>query len=342
MNKRLTLQDLADILAEQTGKDMQEVERFLQEFIAVVTEGVYLDKIVKVKGLGTFKIIQVEERESISVNSGERFVIPSHYKFTFVPDKDLRELVNRPFSLFETTELNDAIDFSDMDVTQVASENEKVSEDSVEEVLPEAIPLETMPKEESLPIIQEAEADVPSVQVREKHITWKWRILVTCLVGIICIGVSYIAYLSEWFVLDKQETIAQFSLPEAQEVPEMMGNTPQQSSDTLKVATESLAVETSTDIFSSSAISKPMEDLAITAIKPGDRLTTISLKYYGHKFFWVYIYMYNKSIITDPNNIPIGTEIRIPPPERYGIDAKNRASVEKAAALQSEILSNKE
>ena len=103
MNKRLTLQDLAVILAEQTGKEVQEAERFLQTFVAVVTEGVYTDKLVKVKGLGTFKIIRVEERESVSVNSGERFLIPAHYKFTFVPDKDLKELVNKPFSWFETT-----------------------------------------------------------------------------------------------------------------------------------------------------------------------------------------------------------------------------------------------
>ena len=84
-------------------------------------------------------------------------------------------------------------------------------------------------------------------------------------------------------------------------------------------------------------------DLVSSAqIKPGDRLTTISLKYYGHKFFWVYIYRYNADIITDPNNIPIGTEIRIPAPGRYGINPKDRASIEKAAALQSEILSAEE
>ena len=86
MNNRLSIQDLALILSEQTGKSTEEALRFLQEFIAVVSEGVYNDKLVKVKGLGTFKIIRVEERASVSVNSGERFVIPSHYKFTFTPE----------------------------------------------------------------------------------------------------------------------------------------------------------------------------------------------------------------------------------------------------------------
>ena len=86
MNNRLNIQDLAGLLSERTGKDRGEVERFLRDFISVVSEGVYTDKIVKVKGLGTFKIISVEKRESIHVNTGERFLIPEHYKFSFLPD----------------------------------------------------------------------------------------------------------------------------------------------------------------------------------------------------------------------------------------------------------------
>ena len=64
----------------------------------------------------------------------------------------------------------------------------------------------------------------------------------------------------------------------------------------------------------------------------------IALKYYGHKLFWVYIYEYNKAVIKDPNNIPIGTVIDIPAPEMYGIDCHDRVSLEKAAVRQTEIL----
>ena len=81
--------------------------------------------------------------------------------------------------------------------------------------------------------------------------------------------------------------------------------------------------------------------IARVKIEPGSRLTLISLKYYGSKLFWVYLYEYNKAIIKDPNNVPIGTVIEVPAPETYGIDCRDRSSVEKAAARQTEILSGK-
>ena len=143
MNNRLSIQDLASILSAQTGKSEEEAFRFLQEFIAVVSDGVYNDKLVKVKGLGTFKIIRVEERASVSVNSGERFVIPSHFKFTFTPDKELKELVNKPFSLFDTVELNENVNFSDVDVSSELNATEETSDESSEEILPDMVPANT-------------------------------------------------------------------------------------------------------------------------------------------------------------------------------------------------------
>ena len=158
MNNRLAIQDLAGLLAEYTGKDKNSSERFLREFIAVVSEGVYTDKLVKVKGLGTFKIIPVEKRESIHVNTGERFVIPEHYKFSFLPDKELRELVNKPFSFFETTELRENVDFTDMDVVLDEPNIKETEDESIEEMIPEE---KHLPEEEPVVFSEEGSAVPP-------------------------------------------------------------------------------------------------------------------------------------------------------------------------------------
>ncbi|MDR3141367.1 MAG: HU family DNA-binding protein [Tannerellaceae bacterium] len=111
MNNRLTIKELAVELVKSTGKDQESVERFLNEFITVISENIFTDRFVQVKGIGTFKIIQVEKRESIDVNTKERIIIPEHYKLTFSPEKDLKEIVNKPFSFFESIEINDDSDF---------------------------------------------------------------------------------------------------------------------------------------------------------------------------------------------------------------------------------------
>ena len=184
MNNRLTIQDLAGLLAEYTGKDKKNTERFLREFIQIVTEGVYADKLVKVKGLGTFKVILVEKRESIHVHTGERFVIPAHYKFSFLPDKELREQVNRPFSIFETTELEADVDFTDVPVT---SENQpemgdEQEEESVEEVLPEVSqPLPDKPESAEEKALPEETAEVKE----KKKTGWIGGVVALLVAGVI-------------------------------------------------------------------------------------------------------------------------------------------------------------
>ena len=100
MNNRLSITDLASLLATATSKNKRDTELFLRTLIVLVTRKLFEDKIVKVKGIGTFKLVQVEARESVRVQTGERFVIPAHYKFTFVPDKEIKDRVNKPFSFF--------------------------------------------------------------------------------------------------------------------------------------------------------------------------------------------------------------------------------------------------
>lgn len=107
---RVSIQDIAKAVANKYNLSQNESEAFVSAFFDVINEGLHADKIVKVKGLGTFKVIDVRERESVNVNTGERVVIESHGKITFTPDPVMRDLVNKPFAQFETVILNDGVD----------------------------------------------------------------------------------------------------------------------------------------------------------------------------------------------------------------------------------------
>ena len=133
---KIFMSDLADRLAEQAGMSKRDAQQFLSAVVETIQEGVNNDKIVKIKGLGTFKVIDVEARESVNVNTGERVTIDSHQKLTFTPDSAMKDLVNKPFSQFETVVLNDGVDFDDVNTESVEElkDTEKPEEKEILEV----------------------------------------------------------------------------------------------------------------------------------------------------------------------------------------------------------------
>ena len=120
---KLNIYDLCSVLTSKNGLDDKESHRFIKAIFDVIQEGLDEDKIVKVKGLGTFKIIEVDDRESINVNTGERVLIEGHSKLTFTPDSVMKEIVNKPFSQFETVILNEGVDFPEPVVEEPAAED---------------------------------------------------------------------------------------------------------------------------------------------------------------------------------------------------------------------------
>ena len=112
---KTALQLIADAVAKKHKITVKEAERFVSSMFDVMNEGLKTDKLVKVKGLGTFKVQAVKPRESVNVNTGERVLIEGHDKVSFTPDTTMKELVNKPFALFETVVLNDGVDFADLE-----------------------------------------------------------------------------------------------------------------------------------------------------------------------------------------------------------------------------------
>lgn len=491
MNNKLTIQELATLLSVKSGKDVYETERFIREFITVVSEGLFSDKMVKVKGLGTFKIVLVEDRESIHVNTGERILIPAHYKCSFIPDNELKELVNRPFSIFETTEIGDAASFQDMEMADDSDEDDvdsdlesdanedgedlslpkssvtesringlldkemteeladpedlpeihspeealtvdkqpngqidtvdsPVSDDSPEEVSEpyneETIEMEN-PKEEdtievedsinmdetlSEEIDESPEADlasevvdtIPDLQANEltpeiesssqvdnqdkekeqienreeiiraklaslsakdpvafvapeakpkkrrKHGRTATKTFFYIIVG----GLLVTASVALFFYFQSLEVRNAVPIM-IESVSAIPTETP---APTDSVFDESDSIPSNEKDSVPEVVSEPQGTMQTEQVKTkymdtvviqtGDRLTLISLKYYGHKIFWVYLYLANKESIPNPNSVAIGTQIHIPVPETYNIDANDEQSIRKAAALQTEIL----
>jgi nucleoid DNA-binding protein/nucleoid-associated protein YgaU len=137
MNERLNTRGLAELLANQTGMDKKRAEEFIDSLSLYFTQELERNKVVKIFGLGVFKIMLVRERESIHIQTGERFAIPAHHKITYVPDKEFKEQINRPFALFEPIETSE----SEIQVTDTQVEDEiemdSFSDDS-SEIIPEA------------------------------------------------------------------------------------------------------------------------------------------------------------------------------------------------------------
>lgn len=127
MDGKLTVTELAQILAKESQIGQSAAEMFVKAVFDVVTEAVMSDKIVKVKGLGTFKLIGVSDRESVNVNTGERILIAGHSKLSFTPDTALKNAVNRPFADFETVILNEKTPIEEMERISGEGQDELVA-----------------------------------------------------------------------------------------------------------------------------------------------------------------------------------------------------------------------
>jgi len=349
MNERINLQDLTAFLAEKAGITKKDAETFLREYFEVMNEELIKDGSLKIKDLGAFKILQVEDRESIDVTTGERVLIPAHYKVAFTPDKRLAETVNEPFAYFETTEINEE---SGLDDLKLLSEENAIDEfePTLDEEEP-VIPIEPSVEKESLPkpllekepsVAEEPEtSSAKSDDCRHCHYVKRYhtyrgeyyktrrklkrsRIIIGILSGLLAIASGYIAY---------QLYIGGFS---------SLGNTAMvivpvksaPSRDTVLNVTEesadSIIPVKQQPVKRDVSETRISDDTKQMIIAPGQRLATIAQNEYGNKLFWIYIWLENKEVIRNPDVLPVGAKITIPPADKYGIDNNDSASVQRA------------
>ena len=172
MNEKITLQDLINLFGEKQSMSKKDAELFVRTLFDLIEEALATEKYVKVKGFGTFKLTEVESRESVNVNTGERIEIQGHTKVSFTPDTAMKDLINKPFAHFETVILNDGVELEDTLVEEVVDENvtdevpiimETQSEPVVETPAPIKEPMVEMPTEEE-PQTEEVIIEEPIVE----------------------------------------------------------------------------------------------------------------------------------------------------------------------------------
>lgn len=334
--EELTLQDLIDLLVKRHDMERADADAFVKLFFSLIEEGLAADRYVKIKGLGTFKLIDT--------------------RITFSPDSAMKDLVNKPFSHFETVVLNDKTHFDDMpenelpisdaetdesvkDASDSTSENdsdeatlseevesvlEEVSDQSVEE----ENPVSAKAKEGQSFVQSESEA-VERRSASSTSIPW-CMVASILLVGVIAGGFMV------WSMFRTASTVKMSSVEPKEPIAVIKHDSV--ASDTLTVDSAmvskdaaAVASEHSQDSAKVVAISPEREEepkgglslsdavtyaivgtRATHQLQYGETLVKLARRYYGNKKLWPYIARYNKEALADVDNIPVGTTIRIP------------------------------
>lgn len=161
MNEKITLPTLVSLLADKTGKQKKQCEDFLREFFNTLVDAMEAGENVRIKSLGTFKVVAVEPRKSVNVNTGEQMEIPGHNKIVFVPAKELAEEVNAPFAMFESIEIPD----NALEDPLLSSESESAAQAEEDPLLSSAI---SDPSESEA---QAAEDPLPSSAISDQTVS---------------------------------------------------------------------------------------------------------------------------------------------------------------------------
>ena len=419
-NEKISSLELIAALSDQSGVTKKTATAFMRQFMTTVEDALLRDGTVKIKGLGTFKITWNESRTSVNVQTGERYEIVGHNKITFLPDDELRDIVNRPYAHLEAVDIegntigkpevhhedehlkrfseqateimsiiSDLQGVQPKEIAQPAStvapivEKTTVPEESVipekiaeapvsqvvapvVEALVVEIPVVEAPVIESVPetkVIEQPVVDVkepvlqpePIVEIPKENFaavsqtddkisearlvermaaqpvkkSKKWLWITLIIIALLIIG-AILCYLFCPYFQTTQKPVAP-QIAKTAVAPVAVATKPD---TTVQVATTAAPEPTKpVDIFDQPREYK--EFITIETTTAGSRLTLLSLKYYGHKVFWVYIYEANKDKIHNPSVIPVGTKINIPKLDPALIDKHDARSFQKASELQT-------
>jgi nucleoid DNA-binding protein len=318
MNEKINFQTVVALLSEKSGINKKEAESFLKEYFEAISEALIQDKLVKIKNLGSLKLIEVSDRESVDVTTGNRVLIPAHYKINFIPDNNLAQMVNEPFSFFEVTELESRKENEGNEENEEEDTPQIIEENHLE---PEIENIETENAKTAVFVVDREDQEYEDKKYEDKKgRKIKWESIFFGIALLIMAGLFYFFY-----TIDKKDTVSNLYLSEKAVIDTMKTQI-----DTIKTQIDTIKIQ----INKIESIVIPDKE---RTVRKGERLALIALEEYGHRSFWVYLYLENKNKIKNPNNVPVGLKIKIPPAEKYGINKNDSEAIKKAEALAKEI-----
>ena len=379
---KFTNSNILSAFRKQMGISKADETAFVEAFQSIFEEALLRDKVLKISGLGTFKLIPVESRKSVNVNTGEEIEIAGHYKLTFTPDVTLKDRVNEPLAHLETVELDADVvenpkveiemhDTASLKIEQSADyfalqeEKVQIQEDPLQKLTEQALELKDIladiqglssnlsdpsdpsdPSDQPQPIsARDIIAEINREDSAPNNKNSKLWIWIAVFLGLSIIGL--LVYQNRDFFVSSEEVVETVDevvvVEESSEASEIDfsdasdASAPSDSSDMSDLSDSSdfsgnpLYSNRFSDLFNIKR--EYTEFIDTVTLNEGSRLTWISLKQYGHRDYWVYIYEANRDIVKNPNAIKIGTKLRIPKLVPELIDATNPETIEYARYL---------
>ena len=304
MDNKINLSQLADLLSQAGGMSKAASEQFVKNFFDIISQSVLSEGLVKVKGLGTFKLVQMEDRESVNVNSGERFTIEGHQKISFIPDADLKERINKPFAAFETVEISEE-QAAQIDKMEQNENSTKITTDSMEKG--KANEPKKAPKESKKDVKKEEEKK----SCRKVWIGFIIAILVIALIIILLWPVFGGKALKKADKDVKEKAPAPAAV---QPAPVKKTEAQPAKKEPAKFALIKADQDKALPLFTiaDTVNYKIVGTKATHTMVKGDMLTTISLQYYGTKKLWPYIAKYNGLKSKSFKKMPVGFKVKVP------------------------------
>lgn len=341
MDKKITLQELADVISAQSGSTKRFTDSFLRELVVVIQEYLEKDGIVKVKGLGTFKLLWIEARKSVNVATKETIILPAHYKLSFSPEESVKQELNTFVNVVsggaaiiqeaenEADPIEDAVE--NVNVTEV-SIADTATEECVEEIA------EERPEEKSAePVItpEEAVTETKPEDNKENEESSKKtnKGLVTIKVLIVVVILCLCAYIMIPNIEGKLMGLIKPTIHETKfDVVTAPADTVVVEKDTVKVEVVETEPVVTVDNYTPS-IAKNAPTREVVTVIDGSRLTMVAYRAYGHKAFWVYVYDANRDRLKRPSDVEKGMELRIPDLPKSLVNSKDQRCLDKAYEL---------